>query len=106
MIVANLTAAITACDSTPCANGGSCTPMEPFNFICQCMSGYSGPNCEVDIDDCISSICPNNSICEDGVNDFDCVCLPGYEKVGNSCILPLPTQSAIIESNTCTSTGQ
>ena len=41
-------AAITACDSIPCANGGNCTStMEPFNFICQCVVGYTGPTCEV-----------------------------------------------------------
>ena len=53
-------AAIMACDSSPCANGGSCTPMEPFNFTCQCVAGYTGLMCEVSL-----------SLC---------MCLPGLEK--------------------------
>ena len=85
-------AAITACDSSPCANGGNCTSMEPFNFICQCVAGYTGRSCEVNIDDYVSAICPNNRICEDGVNTFECICLPGFEDLDNDC-LPLQTGS-------------
>ena len=73
-----MTAAITACYSSPCANGGSCTPMEPFNFTCQCVVGYTGHTCEVNIVDCVPETCPNNSKCVDGVTTFECVCLPGF----------------------------
>ena len=45
-----MTTAITACDSSPCANSGNCTSMDRFNFTCQCVVGYSGPTCEVSID--------------------------------------------------------
>ena len=97
-----MTAAITACDSSPCANGGSCTPIEPFNFTCQCKVGYTGRNCEVNIDDCVSVTCPNNSVCEDGVNTFECICMPGFEEIDDLCVAVLQTGSL----NTDASTGQ
>ena len=86
-------AAITACDSSPCANGGSCTPMpEPLNFTCQCVVGYTGRTCEVNIDDCESTTCPSSSMCVDGVNTFECICLPGFEDLDSDCV-PLQTGS-------------
>ena len=68
-----MTAAILACDSSPCANGSNCTSMGAFDFTCQCAVGYTGPTCEVNIDDCVSATCPSNSMCVDGVNTFECV---------------------------------
>ena len=82
-----MTAAILACDSSPCANGGSCTSMGAFNFICQCAVGYTGSTCEVNIDDCVSATCPSNSICMDGVNSYECTCLPGFMDINGSCVL-------------------
>ena len=80
---------IPACDSRPCANDGSCTSMGAFDFTCQCAVGYTGPTCEINIDDCVSVTCPCNSICVDGVNTFECTCLPGFEEVNGSCVLQI-----------------
>ena len=90
-----MTAVIPACESSPCANDGNCTSMGPlnFDFTCQCAVGYAGSTCEVNIDDCVSVTCPNNSMCEDRVNDFECVCLPGFEDSGNDCVLVSQTDS-------------
>ena len=90
-----ITVALTACDFSPCANGGSCTPMpgKPINFICQCVVGYTGRTCEVNIDDCASATCPNNSMCVDGVNTFECICMPGFETIGDLCVAVLQTGS-------------
>ena len=93
-----MTAAIPACDSSPCANGGNCTSMGAFEFTCQCTVGYTGSFCGVNIDDCVSVTCPSNSVCMDGVNTFECICLPGFEKVNDSCV---QTET----SNTDTSAG-
>ena len=91
-----MTAALTACDSSPCANGGSCTPMpEPLNFTCQCVVGYTGRTCEGNIDDCESATCPNNSMCEDGIDTFECICMPEFEETvdnNNDCV-PRPIQT-------------
>ena len=104
-----MTAAITACDSltSPCANGGTCTPMEPLNFTCQCVVGFTGLMCEVNINDCVSATCPTNSMCLDGNNTFECMCLPGFEMVDDVCLLPvLQTESSTTDSDTNRSTGQ
>ena len=85
--------AINPCDSSPCANGGSCTPgmMGPFDYTCQCAAGYTGPRCGVNIDDCQSAVCPNNSICMDGVNSYECICYPNLElDAGGRCVSTLP----------------
>ena len=53
---------IDPCSSSPCANNSSCIPMGSFDYTCpQCAAGYTGPRCEVNIDDCQSALCPNNS---------------------------------------------
>jgi hypothetical protein len=40
------------------------------DYTCQCAAGYTGSRCEVNVDDCTcqSAVCPNNSMCVDGVN--------------------------------------
>ena len=68
-----MTAVIAACQSSLCINGGICTSMGPFDFTCHCVVGYTGPMCEVNIDDCVSVTCLSNSMCEDRVDDFECV---------------------------------
>lgn len=36
-----------------------------------------GVNCEINQDDCASNPCQHGS-CEDGINEYKCVCEPGY----------------------------
>ena len=61
-----------------------------ITYTCQCVVGYTGSTCEVDIDDCESTTCPSSSMCVDGVNTFECICLPGFEDLDNDCV-PLQT---------------
>ena len=53
--------------------------MGPFDFTCECTAGYTGPTCEVDIDECLTVICPANSRCMDAINSYTCICDPGFE---------------------------
>ena len=76
-------AEINLCDSSPCANSGICTPMGPFDYTCECAVGYAGSTCEVDIDECLTAVCPTNSECVDAINSHTCVCIPGFE--GDAC---------------------
>lgn len=39
---------------------------------------FSGPRCNVDIDECASSPCNNGGTCINEVNGFRCVCPEGY----------------------------
>ena len=35
------------------------------------------------IDDCVGKTCSGHGVCEDGVNDYTCKCIDGYE--GKDC---------------------
>ena len=45
---------------------------------CSCVAGFSGSNCEVNIDDCQTVNCSGNGVCQDEVATFTCVCQPEY----------------------------
>lgn len=45
---------------------------------CECVSGYSGRLCHVDLDDCEPNLCLNGATCVDGMATFTCRCPPGF----------------------------
>ncbi|CAH4035210.1 unnamed protein product [Pieris brassicae] len=51
-------------------------------FECVCVTGTTGPRCEINIDECESSPCGHGK-CVDGIGEYRCECAPGYE--GNHC---------------------
>lgn len=53
----------------------------PLSPVCHPV-GYTGPHCEVDIDECDPDPCHYGS-CKDGVAAFTCLCRPGY--TGHHC---------------------
>ncbi|XP_076311200.1 protein kinase C-binding protein NELL1-like isoform X3 [Tachypleus tridentatus] len=64
------------CNQT-CLNGGQCVAPG----ICSCRQGYTGPSCELDIDECKLGIheCHPNSECVNMPGWYYCHCRPGYE---------------------------
>lgn len=65
------------CWSNPCRNGAICH--DKINgYDCECKPGYTGLNCEVDIDECASNPCANGGKCHDLPNGFKCTCPRGY----------------------------
>jgi|EP01047_Picozoa_sp_COSAG01_P016797 hypothetical protein len=66
------------CDEWPCQHGGSCSPNGTTSYSCSCPAGYTGTDCELNVDDCLSSPCQNSGVCADGVNQFQCVCASGF----------------------------
>jgi len=51
---------------------------------CQCVTGYNGPTCDDDIDDCFFGACKNDGRCIDGLNTYTCNCTgTGFD--GSTC---------------------
>ena len=50
-----------------------------LSYTCNCDPGFTGVDCEVNIDDCAGvTDCGENGVClDDGVNSFTCQCSPG-----------------------------
>lgn len=57
-------------------NGGKCT--SPGK--CTCLSGYTGLNCELDLDECEKNLhrCSNSSVCVNKNGWYYCKCKQGY----------------------------
>lgn len=89
---------IEECASSPCLNSALCLEnsnqtLYEMNYLgffpsfsyesasgyrCICSSGFTGENCETNIDDCEFNNC-KNGICIDSINDYYCACHLGYD---------------------------
>ena len=58
-----------------CQNGASCIRS---TGTCNCLSGFTGEECETLIDNCASKPCYHGGRCENSVNNFSCHCQVGY----------------------------
>ncbi|XP_066294600.1 fibropellin-1-like [Branchiostoma lanceolatum] len=87
-----------ACASSPCMNGATCQN-EGYGYNCSCVTGYTGNNCEVNIDECASSPCVNGGRCIDGVNSYTCQCPAGT--TGDNCQIDIDE----CVSNPCSNGG-
>lgn len=67
------------CYDHECFNGAKC--LDPLvNHTCECLPGYEGDLCQIDIDECADNACNvNNSLrCVDGVANYTCQCQTGW----------------------------
>ena len=60
-------------------NGGTCTEGgDGDSYTCTCATGFSGDQCETNIDDCDPNPCQNGGTCADGIDSFQCACPTGF----------------------------
>jgi hypothetical protein len=64
------------CDPNPCVHG-ACSNQQN-GYSCACDVGWSGANCDVNIDDCVGAPCQNGGTCTDQANGYACACPAGY----------------------------
>ena len=81
-LLSDASAAVTGCDGDPvcddhaCEYGGTCVDI--WNaYDCDCVPGYNGTFCEINIDECVGHLCVYGE-CLDAVNMYTCQCNPGY----------------------------
>ncbi|CAG2209617.1 unnamed protein product [Mytilus edulis] len=91
---------ITPCHSSPCSNGGECTPTGS-SFVCSCPTGYFGSQCQGT--PCHSSPCLNRGTCKPSGSSFVCSCPTGYS--GKQCQITPCRSSPCSNGGKCTPTG-
>lgn len=77
------------CEPNPCRNGGVCEEGDN-GPLCMCR-GYTGPTCEMDVDECEKQPCGNGATCINEAGSFRCICPP--DLTGASCGDPLYSNS-------------
>ncbi|KAJ8304925.1 hypothetical protein KUTeg_018508 [Tegillarca granosa] len=81
-----------SCISNPCHNG-ICTD-DLVGYTCDCFIGFTGRDCEDNIDDCENNVCQNNSTCIDGVTSFKCICKEGFK--GDLCEIKFESRQYVL----------
>ncbi|KAG1672637.1 Protein jagged-1 [Nymphon striatum] len=67
----------------PCLNRGTCENTEPNDFKCRCPDGFSGVNCQIVDNMCLTRPCQNDGVCSEVNGGYKCTCRPGY--TGEQC---------------------
>ncbi|KAL3875683.1 hypothetical protein ACJMK2_033611, partial [Sinanodonta woodiana] len=75
------------CSSSPCQNGGTCQQFDSLRYQCTCRHGFTGQNCETNVDNCKDNPdgCLYGGMCNDGDNKYSCSCMNGFS--GEHCSL-------------------
>lgn len=62
------------CLSSPCVNGICNDALG--SYTCSCQNGFTGHDCDINIDDCIVNVCLNFATCVDEIAGYRCTCSP------------------------------
>ena len=72
------------CNRNPCANGGTCLGGTAVSYRCVCPASYTGKDCEVEINLCLTlQPCQNRGVCSFTSTGYRCDCPLGY--MGRNC---------------------
>ena len=63
-----------ACSYVQCLNGGTCVDQAMYSFMCQCVDGFVGQNCEMSNFTCAPDMCLFGGNCLERGNNFICQC--------------------------------
>ena len=67
------------CINSPCQNSGFCRNIgDGTQYDCVCAIGYTGTNCETEIDNCASNPCLHSGYCTSNPTGYTCECLQGF----------------------------
>ncbi|KAG9276492.1 cubilin [Astyanax mexicanus] len=70
--------------NNPCVNG-QCQNTAT-GYVCNCDPGWTGQNCDQNINECASNPCQNGGTCTDGINGYTCTCTSQW--TGPQCQTP------------------
>ncbi|XGW07515.1 hypothetical protein V3C99_010576 [Haemonchus contortus] len=74
------------CEPNQCSGNGTCIMRIDGKVGCKCNPGMTGPKCDKEIDECRQAKCLNSLKCIDKFNDYECVCMDGWN--GKNCDRP------------------
>jgi hypothetical protein len=105
-LFANATCFADQCAPSPCQNGGTCVT-SGATYTCQCPVGWTGTNCDVDVDECASGDpcnlntlelgnSPMGASCTNTVGGYTCEC--SFFAAGASCEIPCPCIDAAVQA--------
>ncbi len=113
------TCAVTRNDGTPCDDQDACTPRGVCNAGacvvgapvvcvnggacvaggCACPSGWKGPTCAIDVDECALNACGGGSTCTNTPGSFSCACVRNFASdagTGADCTNTTPALELVI----------
>jgi len=64
------------CYDHECQNAATCLD-SLANYTCDCLLGYKGDQCQINIDECVDHKC-EKGVCVDGIANYTCLCDLGW----------------------------
>ena len=71
------------CEPNPCKTSGKCTDSGTNDYQCICLPDFTGKDCGIKMDSCLSVPCANNATCSADLLRWTCQCSHHYE--GEQC---------------------